>query len=152
MQSLTWRRQRLATKFIIGVLCALIPIAGLLGLLWQQRREHELQAAPASVTQTANALAIIVDDALDDGEQLARTVATVSAVRTLDPAVFLDRLREVQAIHSGYSTLLVTDDRGTISAGRAGICWRGDVLRGYVVRRSVVARHDLAAARRHRHH
>src|SRR3954465_4471473 len=107
MRKLHWQRQSLTTTFLVGVLCALLPIAGLLGLLWQQRRERDLQTALTSLTQTAESIAIIADDALDDGTKLTRGIASAATVRSLDPAQFMGRLRSFQAIHPGYTNLII---------------------------------------------
>lgn len=108
------QRQSLTTTFVIGVLCVLLPVAVLLGLLGQQRRERDRQAAIDSLTQMAESIALIADHTLDDGVKLTQTIATAPPIRTLDPAVFLPRLREIQAIHEQYSTLSIVDPNGVM--------------------------------------
>src|SRR5690349_4787443 len=93
-----WRGQSLTTTFVVGVLCALLPIGVLLGILWQQRRERDLQAALTGLTQTAESVALIAGDALEDATMLTRTVASAAPVRSLGSADYVSRLRQIQAI------------------------------------------------------
>jgi signal transduction histidine kinase/HAMP domain-containing protein len=110
-----WRyRWSLRVRLVAVVLLGLLPIAVLLGFLWQGARERDRDDTLRNLTQTTEAVAVIADDLFDEGITLGHAIATDPAVQALDPARFIPRLRELNARSPHYTNIIVVDSSGTL--------------------------------------
>jgi HAMP domain-containing protein len=110
-----WRwRWSLRVRLLAVVLLGLLPIAVLLGFLWQGARDRDRDDTLSNLTQTAEAVGVIADDLFDEGITLGQAIATDPAILSLDPARFAPRLREIHARVPQYTNIMVVDGAGTI--------------------------------------
>ena len=77
-------RWSLRARLLAVLLLALLPIAVLLGFLWTGARERDRNDTLRSLTQTAEAVAVIADNLFDEGIALGYAVATDPDVQSLD--------------------------------------------------------------------
>lgn len=108
------RRWSLRLRLVAVVLLALLPIAGLLAFLWHSARERDRDDALGNLTQTSEAVAVIADTVFDEGITLGQAIATDPTVQSLDPARFVPRLREINALAPHYTNIIVADASGTV--------------------------------------
>jgi PAS domain S-box-containing protein len=104
----------LHARLIAVALLALLPIAVLLGFLWLGARERDRDDTLSSLTQVSQAVAVIADDLFDEGITLGQALATDPAITSLDPALFVPRLRQIEAGAPSLANVVVIDAGGDI--------------------------------------
>ena len=112
-----WRRS-VVTDLVIGSTLLLVSIASMLAWHWLTSRTHDRDAALASLTQTAQSIAVGAGDQFEEGISLGRALASEEEVQARDPALFRPLLERQAALHPRIRDLAVIDLDGTV-LGRA---------------------------------
>jgi PAS domain S-box-containing protein len=96
------------------VLLALLPIAMLLGFLWQSARERDRADTLRTLTQVTEAVAVIADNLFDEGITVGQALAADPAIKRLDAAQFTPRLRELRERSPHLASIAVIDTSGIV--------------------------------------
>jgi PAS domain S-box-containing protein len=99
---------------MVTALIAFVPIGMLFGYLWHGARERDRSDTLRSLTQVAEAVAVIANDAFDEGIIAASAIAADSAIASLDPDLVVPRLGELRAFFPQYANILVVGADGTV--------------------------------------
>ncbi|MGE3271115.1 MAG: ATP-binding protein [Chloroflexota bacterium] len=104
----------LRTKLLIGTLLMLVPVLGLLLMVFNASYDRRREIVQESLLQTARGAAALVDATFDEAITLGQAVAGDPDIQTLDPDRVGPRLRRLGSGYDQYQTFFVFNRTGEL--------------------------------------
>ncbi len=107
-------RLSLRAKLLLGILLVLLPVLGVLLAGYQAEYSRRREGVLDALAQTAQAVAVPVDDAFENAIAVATALAQDPEIRSLNSGLVQQYLRELSGFYPQYDNISIWDANGDL--------------------------------------